>query len=125
MADDILRKLSREFSVRIVNVYKFLIDEKKEFVMSKQLLRAGTSIGANIHEAKYAESKKDFIHKLHIALKEASETEYWFATLIDSGYLEEPKTKLLIDACIQLIKLLQASIKTAKKSINEDTMNDE
>ena len=77
MKDNVVKDKSLEFAVRIVNLYKFLVNEQKEFVMSKQILRSGTSIGANIREAEQAQSRADFINKLNIALKEANETEYW------------------------------------------------
>ena len=77
---------SKQFAIRIIRVYQYLTLEKKEFVLSKQLLRSGTSIGANIREAFYAHGKADFVAKLHIALKECSETEYWLELLIESGY---------------------------------------
>ena len=77
MKDNVVKDKSLEFAVRIVNLYKFLVNEQKEFVMSKQILRSGTSIGANIREAEQAQSRADFINKLNIALKEANEKEYW------------------------------------------------
>ena len=82
MKDNVVKDKSLEFAVRIVNLYKFLVNEQKEFVMSKQILRSGTSIGANIREAEQAQSRADFINKLNIALKEANETEYWLELLI-------------------------------------------
>ena len=85
--DNVIKTKSYLFAVRIVNLYKFLTEEKKEFVMSKQLLRSGTSIGANVREAEQAESKADFIHKLSIALKEANETEYWLDLLQETKFL--------------------------------------
>lgn len=94
MKESELIKQSLEFSVSIVNYYKWLSYEMKEYVISKQILRSGTSIGANIHEAKYAVSKADFINKMHISLKEASETEYWLIVLESTGYLLEENTIL-------------------------------
>ena len=87
MKDSELIKQSIDFSVLIVEYYKWLVSHRKEFVMSKQILRSGTSIGSNIHEAQYAISKADFINKIHISLKEASETEYWLIILEKTGYL--------------------------------------
>ena len=81
MKDNVVKDKSLEFAVRIVNLYKFLVNEQKEFVMSKQILRSGTSIGANIREAEQAQSRADFINKLNIALKEANETEYWLGII--------------------------------------------
>jgi four helix bundle protein len=86
--DNIIVKKSYAFALEVINLYKFLI-ERKEFVMSKQILRSGTSIGANIHEAVAGESKKDFIHKLSIAVKEARETSYWLNLLKDSSYIDQ------------------------------------
>ena len=87
--ENVIKTKSFLFSIRIVNLYKFLIQEKKEFVISKQLLRSGTSVGANVRESEHAESKADFIHKLSIALKEANETEYWLDLLKETDYLNE------------------------------------
>lgn len=89
MKDNVVKDKSLEFAVRIVNLYKFLVNEQKEFVMSKQILRSGTSIGANIREAEQAQSRADFINKLNIALKEANETEYWLELLIRTEYITQ------------------------------------
>lgn len=94
---------------------RFLNDEKKEFVLSKQVLRSGTSIGANIEEANQGQSKADFTHKLSISLKEAVETNYWLRLLRDSEYLTESQANSLLKDCQELEKLLTASIKTAKQ----------
>lgn len=104
---------SLEFSVCVVEYYKYLIYEMKEFVMAKQILRSGTSIGANLNEAKYAISKLDFICKMHISLKEASETEYWLKLLSRTGYLPD-RYKYLSGKCVALEKMLIASLNTAK-----------
>ena len=87
--DNIIVKKSYSFALEIITIYKYLVSEKKEFVLSKQLLRSGTSVGANIHEAIASESKKDFIHKLGISVKEARETSYWLNLLKDSNYISE------------------------------------
>ena len=118
MKGSILREKSFDFAKCIIKTYKFLINEKKEYVLSKQLLRSGTSIGANIREAQYAQSQKDFISKLSIALKEANETEYWIELLRDE-YLSDEMAKSLHCDVIELIKLLTASINTAKKRVNK------
>lgn len=89
--DNIIVKKSYSFALDVIKIYKFLIDEKKEYVISKQMLRSGTSVGANIHEAVASESKKDFIHKFGIAVKEARETSYWLNLLKDSDYLTDEK----------------------------------
>jgi four helix bundle protein len=109
-----LKEKSYKFALRIVNLYKYLAVEKKEFVLSKQVLRSGTSIGANIVEAGQAQSKSDFIHKLSISLKESFETQYWLDLLRDSEYLSQDQTISLVADCCELQKMLTASIKTAK-----------
>lgn len=102
------------FALRMVKLFRFLCDEKKEYILSKQLLRSGTSIGANVEEANQAESKADFVHKLCIANKEASETNYWLRLLRDSDILTSKQAESLIGDCEELQKLLTASIKTSK-----------
>ena len=104
---------SKAFAVRVVRLYQFLCDEKKEYVLSKQVLRSGTSIGANVKEAVRGQSKVDFIHKMNISLKEASETEYWLELLIDSGYYDDCE---ILEQCIEVKKLLISSINTAKNN---------
>ena len=91
MKENVILNKTMEFAVSVVNICKYLNSEKKEFILSKQLLRSGTSIGANAHEAHNAQSQKDFISKMYIAFKEASETEYWIKLLIRTDYLEEAK----------------------------------
>jgi four helix bundle protein len=99
-----------------VNLYKFLTDAKREFVLSKQLLRSGTSIGANVAEATQAQSKSDFVHKLSISLKESFETEYWINLLADSGYLSKNQATSILTDCKELQMILTKSIKTAKSN---------
>ena len=114
MKDSILFTKSKAFALRIVRLYKYL-REHKESVIAKQMLRAGTSIGANIAESRYAQSKADFASKLQIALKEASETEYWLELLRDAELVEPvPAFDSICDDCTELIKMLTASVKTAK-----------
>ena len=110
---------SFNFSVRIVKVYKYLRDEKKEYVLSKQLLRSGTSIGANINESIAAQSKKDFISKMSIASKEARETKYWIRLLISTEYLDMTKehTKSLMGDIDEIIKLLTSIVKTSQERL--------
>jgi four helix bundle protein len=110
----VIEEKSFQFAVRIVNVYKYLNKEYKEFILSKQLLRSATGIGALCREASQAESKKDFIHKLSIALKEANETKYWLELLEATKFLTELMFNSLIENCIELIKILTAIIKTSK-----------
>ncbi|MDP6575499.1 MAG: four helix bundle protein [Candidatus Peribacteraceae bacterium] len=111
-----LQVKSFKFALNIIEIYKQLIKEK-EFVMSKQLLRSGTSIGANIEEALQAQSKKDFIHKLSIALKEAQETGYWIKLLKESSILDKEKATDLFIQAKELMKMLTAIIKTSKSNI--------
>ncbi len=109
-----IQTMSMDFAIRIVNLRKYLCTEKQEYEMSKQLLRCGTSIGANAHEAEYGQSKKDFISKLSIALKEASETAYWLTLLRRTEYLNEEQFQSMLDDCTQIIKVLTAIVKTSK-----------
>jgi len=116
LKENVLRIKSYSFALRIVKAYKYLIAEKKEFVLSKQLLRAGTSIGANVAEANQGQSRPDFISKLSIALKESVETEYRLNLLRDSDYLTSEQTASLLVDCRELIRILTSSIKTTKRS---------
>lgn len=115
MGNTVLEK-SMNFAVRIVRLYQYLCKDKKEFVMSKQILRSGTSIGANLREAKYAQSTNDFISKNSIALKEVSETEYWLELLFKTEYLTEKEYNAINTDCSELAKMLTAIIKTTKKN---------
>ena len=114
MKENILLDKSFAFAVRIVNLYKHLCDTKKEFVLSKQLLRSGTSIGANINESQDAQSTNDFISKLSISLKEARETKYWIELLQETDYLTEKEANNILEDIIEIIKLLVSIIKTTK-----------
>lgn len=105
---------SKIFAVRIVNLYKYLTDTKKEYVLSKQLLKSGTSIGANISEAVCSISNSEFSAKMHIAYKECSETLYWLELLKETDYLSEKEFSSIEQDCKELIKLLAAITKTAK-----------
>ncbi len=105
---------SEDFAGRIIKMYQYLTEQKKEFVISKQILRSGTSIGANITESRNAQSTLDFIHKLNIALKEADETAYWIKNLHNGGYLNEKEYQSISHDSEELIKLLVSSIKTLK-----------
>ena len=111
-----IQEKSRDYAIRIINCYKFLTEEKKEFVMSKQLLRAGTSIGANTRESKNAQSKPDFLSKLNVALKEADETEYWLDLLHATNYLDDTQYESVNSDCAELIKLLTSIIKKLKET---------
>ena len=114
MKVNILKDKSHKFALRMVKLFQYLLNEKKEFVLSKQILRSGTSVGANIEEAYQGESKADFIHKLAIANKEAFETHYWLRLLRDSGFLEAKLADSLLLDCDELQRVLVSSIKTAK-----------
>jgi four helix bundle protein len=114
MRKNAVKEKSFEFALRIIQLYKFLVDEKKEFIMSKQLLRSGTAIGAMVRESEYAESKADFIHKLSIGLKEANETEYWLELLFKSGYIDEAQFISTSSDIIEIQRLLISIIKTSK-----------
>ncbi len=106
---------SFQFAIRVVNLCKYLRTEKKEFILSKQLLRCGTSIGANVAEAQQAQSRPDFISKLNIALKEAEETKYWLRLLCATDYLTGYQFKSMNVDCQELVKLLVAIVKSAKQ----------
>jgi four helix bundle protein len=111
----ILREKSYLFAIRIVRLYRFLCDEKKEFVLSKQLLCSGTAIGALIKEAEFGQSKADFINKMCIALKEANETDYWLHLLKDTDFLNEKMFESISADCVELIKMLVSTVKTSKQ----------
>lgn len=113
---NIVKEKSFSFAVRIVNLNKHLVNKKREFVLSKQLLRSGTAIGALIRESEHAESKADFIHKLSISLKEANETDYWIDLLCQTGYLTEQEHKSIKADVLELLKLLISIIKTSKNN---------
>ena len=105
---------SKVFALRIIRLYQYLKNEKSEFVLSKQLLRSGTSIGANVKEAIRGQSRADFYAKLNISLKEASETEYWLELLHESGYIEEKPFVSIYEDCQELIKILVTITKSQK-----------
>lgn len=106
---------SFQFAVRIVNLCRYLQTEEKEYILSKQLLRSGTSIGANVAESQQAQSRPDFISKLNIALKEASETDYWLRLMHETKYLSQKQFESMITDCSELERLLTSIIKTAKE----------
>ncbi len=113
--ENIIVSKSYAFALEIINVYKFLCSTPKEYVLSKQLLRSGTSIGANVNEAMSSESKRDFIHKLGIALKEARETSYWLYLLKDAQYLNPDEANKIINLCKELIRIISSIILTTKQ----------
>jgi four helix bundle protein len=112
----VVRDKSFQFALRVVKLYRYLKEEKKEYVLSKQVLRSGTAIGALVRESQYAESTADFIHKLAIALKEANETDYWIELLFQSGFLEEKSYQSIHIDIEELLKLLTSIIKTTKQN---------
>ena len=114
MSKSILKTKSYAFAVSIVKLSQRLVSDKKEYVLSKQLLRSGTAVGALIREAEFGQSKADFIHKLSISLKEANETLYWLDLIKDTEYIDEKQYKSLYDLNIELVAMLVSSIKTAK-----------
>ena len=118
MKTSLIQVKTYAFAIRIVFLYKYLCETKKEFILSKQLLKSGTSAGALIREAEHAQSKADFLNKQNIALKEANETEYWLNLLKDTKYLTEEEFLSIIPDCIEIIKMLASSVKTTKISLN-------
>ena len=118
MKENEVRRKSLDFAKRMVLVYQYLCNEKREYVLSKQLLRSGTSIGANIAESQYASSRKDFLNKLYIALKECSETLYWLELLTSCDYLTGSEYQSLHQDCTELLKLLSAITKSTRDGKN-------
>jgi len=116
MREDILANKSKSFAIKIVNLYKKLTNDDREYVLSKQLLKSGTSIGANIREASFAQSQGDFISKLSIALKETNESLYWIEILHDTDFIDSDISKELFCDARELLRILQASIITAKSN---------
>ena len=114
MKENILIDKSITFASRIIKLHQYLIKTKKETIISKQIVRSGTSIGANINEANYGQSKADFISKMHIALKETAETEYWIKLLTMSEYITEDMGSSLLSDCLEIKRVLIASINTAR-----------
>ena len=112
MGEGLLKSRSKAFAVRIVNLYRYLREEKREFVLSKQLLRSGTSIGANLAEAECAISRKDFSAKVYIALKECAETKYWLELLRETDYLSASEFRSIYSDCEEMRRMLSATTKT-------------
>ncbi|PQJ74287.1 four helix bundle protein [Polaribacter gangjinensis] len=117
--ENILLDKSFAFAIRIVNLYKFLLAEKKEFVMSKQLLRSGTAVGALVREAQNAESKADFIHKLGIAQKECDESIYWLELLKETEFINQSEFESICGNANELLKILKSSILTVKQNLKK------
>ncbi|MEO8664327.1 MAG: four helix bundle protein [Ignavibacteria bacterium] len=115
----IIEEKSYKFALRIIRLNKYLNESRRDYTLSKQLLRCGTSIGANIKEATQSESKPDFIHKLSVALKETSETEYWINLLHDSNLMDRKSYDSIMKDCIEIIKLLTSIVKTSRSRLKE------
>ncbi|MDE7345470.1 MAG: four helix bundle protein [Muribaculaceae bacterium] len=119
MREDVKWQKSEAFALKIIELYKYLIEDKREYILSKQILRSGTSIGANIIESEFSESTADFIHKLTISQKEAGETLYWLRLLVKSGYLEQNWFESLYNEGEEIIKILTSIIiKAKRKTLN-------
>lgn len=118
MRENALIEKSIDFGARIVKLQRYLVRERKEVFLSKQILRSGTSIGANFNEAQYGNSRADFIAKLHIALKETAETEYWLHILQKSDYLDDTMAGSMLRDCLEIKRILISSINTAKENMN-------
>ena len=119
MSDNVVKEKSKKFALRIIRLYKYLSEEKREYVISKQLLRSGTSIGANICEADHSMSKREFIAKMNVSLKEAAESVYWLELLFESEYMTQNEYNSIIGECIELKGLLICIIKTANKNLKQ------
>jgi len=118
MPENVIKNKSFVFAIRIIKLYQFLCEAKKEFILSKQLLRSGTAVGALIREAEHAEGKTDFKHKMSIAQKEINETIYWLELLKETGYLTDEQFQSINSDAIEVIKLLTSIIKSTKANIN-------
>ncbi|OPC36128.1 four helix bundle protein [Elizabethkingia miricola] len=116
--DNIIKQKSFDFAVRIIKLYQYLSSDKKEFILSKQILRSGTSVGAMIRESEHAQSKSDFIHKLSIAQKEINETTYWLELFQATDYLSAQEFESINEDAVEIIKLITSIIKTTKNNIN-------
>ncbi len=117
ISENVIEKKSYAFAINVVNAYKKL-ESRSEYVLSKQLLRSGTSIGANVMEGLRAQSRKDFISKMNIALKEANESEYWIRLLMDTGYLSKQEDKSLLDECKEVCRILSSIVRTANNNLD-------
>lgn len=115
--ENIIQTKSYDFAIKVVSLYRYLVEEKREYVLSKQLLRSGTSIGANVEEGIGGQSAKDFFAKLNIAYKEARESHYWLKLLKDTGYLEVEKATEYINDCDELLRIIGSIIKTMKTKL--------
>jgi four helix bundle protein len=121
--ENIIEQKSFKFAVRIINLYKFLQENSKEYVISKQILRSGTSIGANINEALSSESSSDFIHKLSISAKEERETSYWLRLLNETQFIDQKSFDSIHGECLELLKILNSIILTTKEKQRKNKEN--
>ncbi len=119
MRENIIKDKSFKFAIRIVKLYQFLVSDKKEYVLSKQLLRSGTSVGAMVREAEHSESKADFIHKMAIAQKEINESIYWLELLKETDYLSNQQYENINKDAIEVIKMITSIIKTTKANLRK------
>jgi four helix bundle protein len=117
MKENITAVKAIAFAIRIIKLYKVLADEQKEYILSKQMLRSGTAVGALIKEGEHAESKADFLHKMSISLKEANETSYWLFLLHEGGWLKSDVFREYDNECKELIRLLASTVKTTKTNL--------
>ena len=117
--ENVVALKSYKFALKVISLYKVLTFEQKEFVLSKQLLRSGTAVGALVKEAEHAQSKPDFLNKMNVALKEINETEYWLMLLKDSFIISEKDFDYIYSDCVELIKILASIVKTAKTSLQK------
>ena len=115
--ESVVMDKSYAFALRIIKLYRYLVAEKKEYVLSKQLLRSGTAIGALIKEGEHAQSKADFLNKMNVSLKEANETEYWIELLRDSEYLSTSESFSLLSDIAEIIRILISIVKSTKASL--------
>jgi four helix bundle protein len=123
MGKSILKEKSYDFAIRTVNLTHYLREQKREYVLSKQVLRCGTAIGALIREAEFGQSRADFRNKMYIALKEANETDYWLNLLKDANYIGEREFESMSDDCSQLVRMLVATVKTTAKPPRSSTFS--
>jgi four helix bundle protein len=121
LRESILANKTVDFAVRIVRFYQYLCKEKKEYVLSKQILKSGTSIGANVRESRNAQSKADFINKLNVALKEADETQYWLEIMERAEIIDSKQIESLHNDLYEIISILVSSIKTVKKKLKAES----
>ena len=117
MKENIIQQKSYAFAIKIIELYKYLVGEKKEYVLSKQLLRSGTSIGANVEEALGGQSRKDFIAKISIAYKEARETKYWLSLLREAKYMSQKELDPIFESCEEILRIIGKIQKTMKENV--------